>query len=295
MIQDGTLIFVYLSPRNMCPLVVKAGERFQNRIGVFAHDDIINRPFGSWIDSCCKKNSRICVLAPTPELWTMFLPHRTQIIYTIDSSVIVSLLDLSPGKRVVESGTGSGSLTHSLARTVAPHGHVYTFEFHPQRADIARKEFEEHGISNVVTVSHRDVCKSGFSSNELQLNGTIDAVFLDLPEPWHAIKHTLPLFNRAVAGRICCFSPCIEQVQKTCEELMAQGFIEIRMFECLQKSLETKPTLVHDVQSLIKRRSCDSAEKAGEPKKFSSVRSLTEIKGHTAYLTFATALPNYQQ
>ena len=35
-------------------------------------------------------------------------------------------------------GTGSGSMSHAIMRTIAPTGHLYTFEFHEQRAKIAK-------------------------------------------------------------------------------------------------------------------------------------------------------------
>lgn len=36
------------------------------------------------------------------------------------------------------AGTGSGSFSHSIARTVGPTGKLFSFEFHEQRANKAR-------------------------------------------------------------------------------------------------------------------------------------------------------------
>ena len=64
------------------------------------------------------KKGFIYLLRPSPELWTISLPHRTQILYAPDMSFITMKLGLSPGACVFEAGTGSGSFTHFLARTV---------------------------------------------------------------------------------------------------------------------------------------------------------------------------------
>lgn len=40
-----------------------------------------------------------------------------------------------------------------------------------------------HGLSEFVTVTHRDVCGEGFP-----LSQVVDAVFLDLPKPWECIS-----------------------------------------------------------------------------------------------------------
>lgn len=66
----------------------------------------------------------------------------------------------------VQSGTGSGSLTTSIARSIAPTGHLYTFEFNPVRVEQAREDFKALRIDNLITVQHRDVCSTGECPDE---------------------------------------------------------------------------------------------------------------------------------
>lgn len=50
-------------------------------------------------------------------------------------------------------------------------------------------------------------------------------VFLDLPAPWEAVASAKETFIQHRTGKICCFSPCIEQVAKTVEALNSNGFV----------------------------------------------------------------------
>ncbi|KAF0894393.1 hypothetical protein E2562_038721 [Oryza meyeriana var. granulata] len=140
-IAEGDTVVVYERHDAMRAVAVRSGGVLQNRFGVFRHDDWIGRPFGCKVHSAAgggrgrkAGGGFVYLLAPTPELWTLVLSHRTQILYIADISLVVSYLELVPGCVVLESGTGSGSLTTSLARAVAPHGRVCTFDFHEQRA-----------------------------------------------------------------------------------------------------------------------------------------------------------------
>lgn len=135
-IKYGDLVIVYEKHDAMKAVKVSENGVLQNRFGAFKHSDWIGKSFGSKVFG--HKGGFVYLLAPTPELWTLVLSHRTQILYIADISFVVMYLEIVPGCVVLESGTGSGSLTTSLARAVAPTGHVYTFDFHEQRAASAR-------------------------------------------------------------------------------------------------------------------------------------------------------------
>lgn len=146
------------------------------------------------------------ILPPTPETWTISLPHRTQVVYNPDYSYILQRLQVRPGQTIIEAGGGSGSFTHAAARAVfsgyptqptssrkkRKFGCVCTFEYHEPRAVGIQKEIEEHGLSGVVRVSHRDVYEGGFLLDSPDLkkeSPKANAVFLDLPAPWMALKN----------------------------------------------------------------------------------------------------------
>lgn len=60
----------------------------------------IGKPFGSRVyakGSAGGQQGWIYLLSPTPELWTMVLRHRTQILYAADISMICTFLELRPG------------------------------------------------------------------------------------------------------------------------------------------------------------------------------------------------------
>jgi tRNA (adenine57-N1/adenine58-N1)-methyltransferase len=62
--------------------------------------DWIGKPFGSRVYSKTVGGGQqgwVYLLLPNPELWTMVLRHRTQILYAADISMICMFLELRPG------------------------------------------------------------------------------------------------------------------------------------------------------------------------------------------------------
>ncbi|MCG2827175.1 MAG: tRNA (adenine-N1)-methyltransferase, partial [Thermoplasmatales archaeon] len=84
-----------------------------------------------------------------------------------------------------------------------------------------------------------------------------DAVILDIPNPWDAVKNAYNALK--VCGHFCSYSPTMNQVEKTVKTLK-HDFIEIKTFETLQREIVV-----------------------GE----GGVRPSFDMLGHTGYVTFA--------
>ena len=226
---------------------------------------------------------RAHVLPLNCDLLPRVMQHRTQILYDADVALIAARLELRPGMVVVESGTGSANLTHAITRAVAPTGRVHSFEFHLGRTEGAREDMRRHrllrGSENGALASadagaaiyHRDVCTIGFPASEPTMDDAgaslpdaaasddtasvpyADAGMLDLPNPWLAAKSLARVVRPN--GHICSFSPCTEQVLKASQALVAAGFTDLKVVECLTRPYDVEKNMLMEhaaVGSLVK-------------------------------------------
>ena len=86
------------------------------------------------------------------------------------------LLRLAGARKVVEVGTLIGYSAIHMARALPPGGRIWSIEYEPRHAEVARKNLEAAGVADRVTVlvgAGRDVLPT------LDGEGPFDAVFID--------------------------------------------------------------------------------------------------------------------
>jgi hypothetical protein len=98
-INEGDLAVVVLSHRSLSTITVTKDDVLRNKNGFFPHNSFIGKPWGLKVYSE-GSDGFVRILRPTAELWTLTLPHRTQVIYQPDISLAILLLELCPGKTV---------------------------------------------------------------------------------------------------------------------------------------------------------------------------------------------------
>ncbi|MFW9909552.1 MAG: tRNA (adenine-N1)-methyltransferase [Candidatus Thorarchaeota archaeon] len=252
-IEDGSIVYIFLDAKRNWIRRVKAGEKFHSNKGIISYDDIIGQPFGVRVES----HSGIIfqIHKPSQNDIQISLGRNTQIIYPKDAAIIISETGICAGSRVIESGTGSGSLTWVLSRAVGPSGHVYTYEIREDMFEGAKKNLERYADMERITMYHKDILEGIHESD-------IDAVILDLATPWLAVDEAHRVLKPS--HFIASYSPTMEQVMKTCQAMGESGkwgmikTLEVMQREIMVREGKTRPT--------------------------------TWMVGHTGYMTFARAM-----
>lgn len=143
--------------------------------GFVAHAAIAGKPYGAAIET--QLGHPFLILQPSTFDLVMHVKRASQIVYPKEIGYILLRLNVIPGARVVEAGTGSGALALAFSRFVRPDGRVFTYEEREDMLELARKNLERSEALDVVELKQRDI-RAGFDERG------VDALFLDVREPW---------------------------------------------------------------------------------------------------------------
>jgi len=150
-------------------------QQLHTHRGFIPHDSIIGQPFGATVST--QLGERFLLLQPSTFDLVMHVKRASQIVYPKEIGYLLLRMNIVPGARVIEAGTGSGGLTLALSRFVRPGGRIYTYEERDDMLELARKNLDRIGALEVVELKQRDI-RAGFDERN------VDALFLDVREPW---------------------------------------------------------------------------------------------------------------
>ena len=219
---------------------LKAGGDLQTHRGVLKHDDLIGKPWGSQVFS--HMGAPFFLLQPSLADILNDLPRTTQILYPKDIGYILITMGVAPGQRVMEAGTGSGSMTIALATAVGVEGRVISYEQKPDTQNLARKNLERVGLASRVDFKLRDILE-GFDETEA------DAFFLDVQNPFDYISQVRNALKPG--GYFCTLIPTFNQVEKILHALKKNNFAFVEVCELLLRFYKADPMRLRPTDRMV--------------------------------------------
>ncbi|MDQ4095644.1 MAG: tRNA (adenine-N1)-methyltransferase [Actinomycetota bacterium] len=247
-------------------ITLHSGRQFHSHRGTIDHDELIGSPAGVTVTS--SGGARMLAFRPGLADFVLKMQRGAQVVYPKDLGMILVYADVFPGAQVLEAGSGSGSLTLTLARAVGSEGRVVSYEVREDHHERAVENVNEwfsgsggkpHNVEMRLGDVFADVDERGF-----------DRLVFDLPEPWRAVGTTTEAL--APGGLMCCYLPTVPQVQQTVEAMRRGGFALVNTFETMLRtwnvdgpSVRPDHRMVAHTGFIIVGRKLARAHKAGTP------------------------------
>jgi tRNA (adenine57-N1/adenine58-N1)-methyltransferase len=207
---------------------------------VLKHDDLIGLPWGSQVFS--HNGSPFFLLPPTLADLVASTKRITQILYPKDIGFLFVMMGIGPGQHILEAGTGSGALTSAFAYAVGPEGHVTSYEVREPMQALARSNLSGLGMLERVDLKLRDI---GEGFDEVG----VDALFLDVPNPWDYLSQVRSALRPG--GAFACILPTSNQVQRVLSALREADFAFLEVCETLLRWYKADPLRFRPVDRMV--------------------------------------------
>jgi len=202
----------------------------------------------------------------------MKLQHGTQIVYPKDLGYIVARAGIESGQKILEIGTGSGSLTSFVASIVKPRGHVYTFDVDENFMKIAEKNIKKAGVSKYITQHNLNLK----TTKKMPL-ADMDVALIDLGDPWTVIPQVRKMLKGS--GSIFAICPTMNQLEKLTMALVENEFTDIESTEHILRTIEAREGKTrHSFQGIGHTTYLCYARKAFFDRKSKNTKSKTSKK-----------------
>jgi len=219
---------------------VTPGAEFGTHRGIIKHDDLIGQPWGSQVFS--HMGSPFFLLQPSLADVLNELPRNTQILYPKDIGFLLVTMGIGTGQRVLEAGTGSGSMSTALAFSVGPTGKVISYEQRPEMQNLARKNLQRLGMEERVELKLGNIADGIEETN-------VDAFFLDVPNPYDYIGQVRAALKPG--GFFSSILPTFNQVEKLLYALRRHQFAFIEVCEVLLRYYKPEPSRLRPTDRMV--------------------------------------------
>lgn len=219
---------------------LEAGAQFHTHHGMINHDDIIGQPLGRTVTT--HLGSPLLVLEPSTHDLIRDIRRTTQIVFPQDASYLLMKMNVFSGRRVIETGTGSGAFSLALARQVMPAGRVYSYDMREDMLRLARRNLEKVGLLPFVEFKLRDI-EEGFDETG------VDALFLDVRTPSQFLDQTWAALKGG--GFFAALVPTVNQVIDLIRHLPEHGFGHVEVEETLLRSYKVVPARLRPMDRMV--------------------------------------------
>ncbi len=238
--MEGDLILLISSKQKYFIFPLIQGGTFQTHRGVVSHDDLIDQKWGSEIFS--HKGSSFYLFQPGIEELIKTTKRNTQIMYAKDIGYLLLKLNIISGTKMIEAGTGSGSLTQVIAAVIGSEGHLYSYEVRPEMQNLAKKNLKRLGVEGRVSFIEKNI-ENGFDQNN------IDAIFLDVPNPYDYLEQVKSAL--VPGGFFGTILPTTNQIVKLLIEFRRQKFAYIEVSEILLRHYQAEETKLRPTDRMV--------------------------------------------
>ena len=201
---------------------------------------MIGLPWGTQVFS--HLGSPFFLLQPSLADLLLDLKRTTQILYPKDIGFILLTMGIGAGQKVLEAGTGSGSMTIALAFAVGPNGRVVSYEQLEERQKLARKNISRTGLTSRVDFKLRDI-QEGFDETDA------DAFFLDVPNPYDYIQQVRAALKPG--GYFGSIIPTANQAEILLRALRRHKFAFIEMCEIFLRYYKPEPDRLRPTDRMV--------------------------------------------